>query len=245
MARVIAICSVRTLCAVFGAHLLAVHACAGEWTVVGPAQVLRACEPTARGPLFTDPQGRSWSLVLDPKDDALSNRGGERFWPASALWVDEALAALDPRIGERIGGQVVILPFPRRELVRSSCDGHSIYLSPGVQPLSREAVHFLMFHEVGHLIHRRLLPDWDTPGWKRYMRLRGIDDPRRFNRTAPSADQPHEIFAEDFRRLFGSPAAQALEPLIPSSAPELGPRALAVRAFLSDLIEGRHGPMTP
>jgi hypothetical protein len=238
-------CALCATLVAIAALSIAAEAGASGWVIVGPVQVLETCQQTARGPIFTDPQGHAWSLVVDPSDAAIANPGSGRFWPASTAWVEEALAALDPDLGARVGGRVVILPFPRRELTRSSCDGWSIYLSPGVQPLSRETVHFLLFHEVGHLIHRRLLPDWDAAGWRRYFGARGIDDLRRHHRAAQLGDQPHEVFAEDFRRLFGSPEARALEPLAPSSAPALEPRALAVRAFFIDLLERELGADTP
>jgi hypothetical protein len=218
------------------ALLIAAQAGASGWSVVGPVQVLEACRPSPHGPVFTDPQGRDWALVMDPGDAAIVNPGSGRFWTAPVLWVEEALAALDPALADRIGGRVVILPFPRRELTRSSCDGHTIYLSPGVRPLSREMVHFLVFHEVGHLVHRRLLPDWDVFGWREYHRVRGLTDLRRYHHAAPLPDQPHEIFAEDFRQLFGSPEARALEPRSPSSAPALESRSQAVRAFFAELL---------
>jgi hypothetical protein len=159
------------------------------------------------------------------------------FHAARLEWVREALEKVDPRVRRLIGAELYVLPFPRRAMLASSCDGTAIYLSPGVnRPPSRAEVHFLVFHEVGHMIHRQLLPDRDRPGWERYRRVRGIAL-ARFGPHARHADRPHEVFAEDFRKLFGTAPARAARPLDPSSAPPLeGRRREDVRAFLEDLL---------
>jgi hypothetical protein len=102
--------------------------------------------------------------------------------------------------------EIFVLPFPRRELLASSADGSSIYLSPGVQPLSDDQVHALVIHELGHVVHHQFLPDGD-PGWPVYRALRGITDETHFSGDALHRNRPHEIFAEDFRALFGGPRA--------------------------------------
>jgi hypothetical protein len=51
------------------------------------------------------------------------------------------------------------------------------------------------------------MPDADASAWESYRRMRGIDDPTVYSAAAPHASRPHEIFAEDFRALFGGPSA--------------------------------------
>src|SRR6185369_3380836 len=46
------------------------------------------------------------------------------------------------------------------------------------------------------------MPDDAADLWSRYRALRGIED-ERYCAGAAHADRPHEIFAEDFRALFG------------------------------------------
>jgi len=65
----------------------------------------------------------------------------------------------------------------------------------------------LFAHELGHVYHRTFLPDSDTEGWDAYRRLRGIEDASVYNATAVHKNRPHEIFAEDFRFLFGGASA--------------------------------------
>src|SRR5439155_18830623 len=45
--------------------------------------------------------------------------------------------------------------------------------------------------------------DADTLAWSRYRRLRGIEDVVTYSASSSHANHPHEIFAEDFRALFG------------------------------------------
>jgi hypothetical protein len=53
------------------------------------------------------------------------------------------------------------------------------------------------------------MPDHDLESWQRYRTLRGIADESRYSAASVHADRPHEIFAEDFRALFGDPLATA------------------------------------
>jgi hypothetical protein len=89
----------------------------------------------------------------------------------------------------------------------SSAGYRSIYLSPGVVPYADYQVHALIAHEIGHVVHNQLLPDADREGWARYRRMRHLEDASVFNASAPHRDRPHEIFAEDFRYLFGGSLA--------------------------------------
>jgi hypothetical protein len=82
-----------------------------------------------------------------------------------------------------------------------------ILLSPGVRPLSQEHQHAEFIHELGHVVQYALMPDGDARGWASYRSLRHIEDDGRFSSTSKHADRPHEIFAEDFRALFGGARA--------------------------------------
>jgi hypothetical protein len=110
-----------------------------------------------------------------------------------AIHIDDA--ALDARI--------FVLPYPRREVIDSSARDGVIFLSPGVTSVTPSAVHFTVAHEIGHLYQYRWLPDTDVATWKKYAELRGIADASVYHATAAHANRPHEIFAEDFRFLFG------------------------------------------
>jgi hypothetical protein len=101
--------------------------------------------------------------------------------------------------------RVFVLPYPRRDVVDSSARADMIFLSPGVRDVSDYAVHFTVTHELGHLYQYRWLPDHEVHAWNYYRMMRNIEDLDRFNDRAAHRDRPHEIFAEDFRFMFGGP----------------------------------------
>jgi hypothetical protein len=150
--------------------------------------------------------GLDYELVTDVADPAIANRGDGRFHPMPLQAVVDALGA----VGLEDAGleiQVYVLPFPRREVLDSSARDGMILLSPGVLPVNEYAVHFTVTHEVGHVYQYRWLPDEDEQGWQRYSSLRSIEDEAIYHAGGDHKDRPHEIFAEDFRFLFGGQAA--------------------------------------
>jgi hypothetical protein len=60
---------------------------------------------------------------------------------------------------------------------------------------------------MGHLFQHTYAPEGSV-AWEHYLDLRGLRD-GRFSETAVHRDRPREIFAEDFRFLFGSALATA------------------------------------
>jgi len=148
---------------------------------------------------FQLPGGPVFDLVTSTCE--LPNPGDGAFHPFDAEVVRTALAAVRyPLNGVAV--EVFVLPYPRRGELQSAAGPGLILLSPGVQPISQEQQHATVAHELGHVIQYRYMPD-DDPVWNRYRELRGITDEERYAATAVHADRPHEIFAEDFRALFG------------------------------------------
>jgi hypothetical protein len=84
------------------------------------------------------------------------------------------------------------------------------------------------------------MPDGDASDWARYRTMRGIADASVYNAAAPHADRPHEIFAEDFRSLFGDPLANYSGSIENSSiAPPQAVSGLGV------FLDGLTGPPLP
>jgi len=130
----------------------------------------------------------------------------DRYYPHSGDAVREALESLDyPRPVEEI--EILILPYPRANMPVSSALGRRIFLSPAPAPTPFQVSAFTCTHELGHLFQYSNMPDSNTDLWSEYRRLRGITDTSIYNENAAHADRPHEIFAEDFRALFGGEAA--------------------------------------
>ncbi len=174
------------------------------------AETLRDwCRPDGRGGLRLQlPGGASFELVTSVTDTVIANRGDGAFHSFALVEVRAALAAVRyPLAG--IAADVFILPYPRREGLCSAAGPGLILLSPGVYPLPASQQHSEFLHELGHVVQYARLPDRSVSEWDRYRALRGISDASVYSASAPHADRPHEIFAEDFRALFGDPLACA------------------------------------
>ncbi len=200
-----------------GALMLAAVAHSGE-PASSPAAstlVIHGADETLRDWCRTDGDGRLWfepaegarfELVTSVHDAVIANPGDGSFHPFDRVEVEAALAELAyPVTALRV--DVFVLPYPRRGGLESAAGPGLVLLSPGVRPLTREQQHAEVAHEIGHVVQYARLPDTDTAGWTSYRRLRGIDDHVRFSERASHENRPHEIFAEDFRALFGGATA--------------------------------------
>ena len=174
----------------------------------GAAETLRDfCSRDAEGRLWlTLPGGARHELITSTTDPAIFNPGDGAFHPFDESIVRSALAALSFPT-RRLRADVFLLPYPRRNGLESAAGSGLVLLSPGVRVLSPEQQHAEFIHELGHVVHRALMPDSDAVAWDAYRALRGIGDASVFSANAPHVNRPHEIFAEDFRALFGDALA--------------------------------------
>jgi hypothetical protein len=161
------------------------------------------CRQDEDGVLWlTLPKGERFELVTSPSDPVISNPGDGAFHPYAASVVRDALRQVNFPLSS-IGVDIYLLPYPRRGGLDSAAGAGLILLAPGVRPLSDEHQHAEFVHELGHVVQYALFPDADMERWERYRALRGIQNELVYSASAPHADRPHEIFAEDFRALFG------------------------------------------
>jgi hypothetical protein len=176
-------------------------------TLHGPEETLRDYCVTQDGRLWLVlPGGARYELVTSTTDQAISNAGDGSFHPFEESQVRAALAAVRyPTDG--LCADVFLLPYPRRDGLESAAGPQLILLAPGVRPLTPEHQHAEFIHELGHVVQYARMPDADTDAWMRYRTMRGIGDVSVYNASAAHADRPHEIFAEDFRALFGGSLA--------------------------------------
>ncbi len=151
------------------------------------------------------PGGARYELITDIQDPAIINKGDGRFHPYDASEVHSALAGVRYPL-QRIAAEVFVLPYPRRGGLDSAAGPGLVLLSPGVRALSREQQHSEFTHELGHVVQYALIPDSDDKNWDRYRSIRGLEA-AKYVAGATHSDRPHEIFAEDFRALFGDQLA--------------------------------------
>lgn len=165
------------------------------------------CREDEEGRMWLElPGGRSFELVTSVDDPSIVNKGDGEFHPFEADEVRAAIAGVRfPMHDLRV--EIFVLPMPRRGALESAAAPGLILLSPGVRSLPVAQQHAEVVHELGHVAQYALMPDTDREGWGTYRRLRGIEDEQVYWSGAAHANRPHEIFAEDFRALFGDASA--------------------------------------
>ncbi|HEX6790209.1 MAG TPA: FlgD immunoglobulin-like domain containing protein [Candidatus Krumholzibacteria bacterium] len=149
--------------------------------------------------------GRMIPVVTNINDPSIYNRGDGSFHPFTPALVERALSAIS-HPGMPLDVRVYLLPYPRRGVLVSSTSGNEIFLSPHVLDIEPAVAAYIVAHELGHAFHNRYLPS-GSGLWRQYRSLRGISDEAIYNDSAAHADRPREIFAEDFRVLFGGAEA--------------------------------------
>lgn len=146
----------------------------------------------------------SYILVEDISDPVISYKGDGSFHLMKPELVITALGEID--IDEQWIGldvEIYFLPYPRYGCLRSSSRGNMVFLSPGVNEVSEYAQAYIATHEIGHVYQNKYLPDEETDRWTTYLSLRGIYGDPDYSSTGAHMNRPKEIFAEDFRFLFG------------------------------------------
>jgi hypothetical protein len=214
--------------------------------VISAAEVLR--HHTETGPdgslYFVDAIGARWALVTSISDPEIANAGDGSFHAMDEAIVLSVVGTIPNEFLAPLSVEIYLLPYPRAASLSSSFDGGAIYLSPGCLPYTPAQAAGLVCHELGHAVQRALMPDTDTARWAEYKLLRGIADSTLYRADAAHANRPHEIFAEDFRVLFGGALAAgsgSVENLAvgsPVSRPE-------VKAFFERLVGASTSPIAP
>jgi hypothetical protein len=156
-------------------------------------------------PAIQLPDGRMIPVITDINDASIYNRGDGSFHPFTRELVDRSLASIThPNVSVKI--RIYLLPYPRRGALVSSTTGTEMFLSPHVLEIEPAVAAYIIAHELGHVFHNQFMPAGSSR-WRQYRELRGIADEAVFNDSAAHAFRPREIFAEDFRVLFGGPEA--------------------------------------
>lgn len=114
-----------------------------------------------------------------------------------------------------------------------SFEDNSVVVFGTYFPLSVERLHRLAIHELGHQVDFSLM---DEEKWQEYKKIRGITNKDIYNNSSSEyVNRPQEIFAEDFRLLFGSQEAQK-KPHLNKNLPD--PRKVAgLKDFFLSLVK--------
>jgi len=188
------ICSSVVLCTVVSPVAAAERI--GSITVYSADEVARLAVSGGGSVYLEIPGARQYELLENPADwfpmpvEAVVAAIEETAYPVCELHID-----------------VIILHVPRSEVKESSTEGSVVFLTPGRVPYPEEHVHYTTVHELGHALHNAFMPDSRTSLWREYARIRGIEL-NLGRRDVPHAWRTHEIFAEDFRALFGGDMAR-------------------------------------
>ncbi|NIM18950.1 MAG: hypothetical protein GTO51_01035 [Candidatus Latescibacteria bacterium] len=178
-----------------------------EATILPSSYLNERLVPDMNGGVIPLDNGRYLTVITDIRDPAIANKGDGAFHPFDEGQVITALKEISYP-GLHLNVTIYILPYPRRNVILSSANGHEIYLSPHVLEIPYNVCAYIVTHEIGHVFQFGNLPESDVENWDAYKKLRGIDNPLKFYETAPHAYRPKEVFAEDFRVLFGGIAAK-------------------------------------
>jgi hypothetical protein len=206
-------------------------------TVISPENVMKMTSTAPGGALLLNmADGQSYQLIASLSDPEITNTGDGRFHPFDEDLVIKALSAID--VGGRplnLSVNVYLLPLPREGFLTSSACGSDIFLSPGVYEISAASCAYFVAHEMGHVFQNAYLPVGGSRAWTDYLKLRGIYDDPRYVETCAHASRPGEIFAEDFRYLFGGPEARS-SGTIENAELSLPDAVAGLREFIVDLV---------
>ena len=153
------------------------------------------------GTLFFRMDGHDYELITDPASPYVSQMGDGQFHTMPYAEVDAAARSV-ASLTSRLNVRIFILPYPRRAILKSSAHDQTIVLTAGIREFPREHVWATVVHEIGHAVQRARIPQGGEL-WKEYENLRGLDVNVHHN-GAVHRNRPREIFAEDFRVVFGS-----------------------------------------
>ncbi|GEM_PF-1084123 len=163
--------------------------------------------------------GRYMDVITNIEDPAIYNKGDGSFHPFDMNLVLGALGGIDLP-GVKLDITVYLLPYPRKNILMSSSSSTEMFLSPHVMEVTGESASYIVAHETGHVFQYMYMPWASVLRWADYKNLRGISDETVFSSVSSHAYRPGEIFAEDFRVLFGGKQAasggQVENPELPS-----------------------------
>lgn len=177
--------------------------------VVVPADEIQLPSTHGGGEVeFTSRSGVRVRLAVDASTLDIRNPAftGE-LHPVEPEVVRRALRDMRAWDGEPLRATVYCLPGYPTQVGRSFAVGTEVFLAPGFAAVEDEVVAYTVVHELGHVLQNTRMPGRHGARWEEYVRMRDIGAADTFHDHAPHRDRPGEIFAEDFRALYGGPLA--------------------------------------
>ncbi len=194
--------------------------------------------------LFVSQRGRELQLTLDPTRIEITNpAAGSRFHPIEESMARRALLEMGQLPDASGQVWVYLLPGMPGEMSSFAASGE-VFLAPGLAAWDERTAAGTLVHELGHALQQIHLPGRKGDGWQHYLWLRGIDDTSRFHAHAVHRDRPAEIFAEDFRMLYGGPHATSSASL-ENPMLVLPDEVIGLREFFDSVLSGVWTPRPP
>ncbi len=163
--------------------------------------------PDGRWLDFVSRDGYPLRLLISPDpSDILNPAFDGQLHPVRAGQVREALAETRELEGGPTEVVFYCLPGLPEKVGRSFSVGREVFLSPTFGPAALPQIAATVVHELGHVVQHDRIPSLDSRAWRTYRDLRGLD-PQTFRADAVHRNRPKEIFAEDFRMLYGGALA--------------------------------------
>lgn len=199
-----------------GAHTLHVRATDSAGNVTTKALPVTVSNPCSDGSAVRSQAVTAEGAVIR----ICTTTGG---WTTSAI---ESLLRQNARDLALIGKYLVIevqTTYQTGESTGMGSDGYSatLYLNPGASTSFTSAPDALMAHEYGHAwtTYWLYMNPANNGTWDRYLAARGLTGDPRVNSSYNWSAV--EMIGDDYRRLFGSPAAQSqmtfINPAVPDS----------------------------
>ena len=207
--------------------------------VIGAERILPRDAYTSTTIPFESTDGVKLTLALRPDVlDVQNPNAGSHFVPIERAAVELAIARMEGVEKLDLDVRVYCLPGMGTEQMRSFALGREVFLMPAFARPSQEVVAATVVHEIGHVLQHTRMPGRRGARWLEYLSLRDIEDTARFHDGAVHRDRPGEIFAEDFRMLYGGPDATGNGTLENRALP-LPQQVQGLESYFGELAEGR------
>lgn len=155
--------------------------------------------------LFLDKTWYDYKFEVNPN----TNSGGMKMQQVNGSAYEEAINQVSFPLTNIGNYRVYFLSYKLKNYPTAlalSFKDDSVVVFGTYYPLAQAKINQLAVHELGHQVDFKLM---GQTSWSEYRRLRGLTDSNLYNNSSSIYEnRPQEIFAEDFRLLFGGDKAR-------------------------------------